>query len=235
MPKIAIATPCCFGGNASSRMDWLTGTRPPPASPCSTRKKIRLGQAPGRAAEEGAGREQHDGADLVVLAAEEPAQPAGHRDDDRVGDEVGVDRPGGLLDAGGERAADVVERDVDDRGVDDLDQRRQHHREGDEPLAPRDRHGNSLLATVILQGTLHPVPCRQWGTVPERLIKRVAGARRPTLRRVRRAGARRREPGGGQRSRWALFSGRHRRGSSGRRTCRRAGAPPPPGPGRGRS
>ena len=44
MPKIAIATPCCFGGNASSRMDWLTGTSPPPAIPCITRKKIRLGR-----------------------------------------------------------------------------------------------------------------------------------------------------------------------------------------------
>ncbi len=42
IPKMAIARPCFSRGNDSSRIDWLMGTRPPPASPWITRKKTRL-------------------------------------------------------------------------------------------------------------------------------------------------------------------------------------------------
>ena len=42
MPKMAMAWPCFSRGKASSRMDWLIGTRPPPPMPWRTRKNMRL-------------------------------------------------------------------------------------------------------------------------------------------------------------------------------------------------
>ncbi len=39
-PNAAMAVPCFLGGNVSSRTDCDRGCRPPPLSPCSTRKKI---------------------------------------------------------------------------------------------------------------------------------------------------------------------------------------------------
>ena len=72
-----------------------------------------------------------------VITAEEAAEPSRHGDDDGVGDEVGGNGPRRLVDPRRESAPDVVERDVDDGGVDDLDQGRQHHRQGDDPLVHR--------------------------------------------------------------------------------------------------
>ena len=42
MPKMAIAIPCSFGGNVSSRIAWESGWRAPPPIPCRTRKKTSI-------------------------------------------------------------------------------------------------------------------------------------------------------------------------------------------------
>ena len=60
--------------------------------------------------------------------------PSGHRNHDAVGDQVAGDHPGDLVDAGGEAALHMRQRDVDDRGVEDFEHRAEHHGQRDQPL-----------------------------------------------------------------------------------------------------
>src|SRR6267143_3499107 len=82
------------------------------------------------------GTNEERGADQEEpLAAEQPREPAGGRDDDGVGGEIGGQHPGDLVDAGRQRALHVRQRDVGDARVDDLHHRHQHDGDGDGPLA----------------------------------------------------------------------------------------------------
>ncbi len=116
-------------------------------------------QAPGGAAEKGAEGEQADGDEQEALAPEEPAEPARHGDDDGIGGQVGGDDPGRLVDPRGEAAPDVVERDVDDGGVDDHHERGQHHRDGHEPFV-HDAPGVLQRSTRIVGTTDIPTLSR---------------------------------------------------------------------------
>ena len=87
-----------------------------------------------RAAEKARRREEDDRADEVALAPEEGAEPAGERDDDDAREDVAGGHPRDLVEVGAEVAHHVGQRDVDDRAVDDLHERREHDREGDEVL-----------------------------------------------------------------------------------------------------
>ena len=90
-------------------------------------------EIPRGAAHEGTEREESNRKDQVAFSPKEPAQPGGDGNDDRIRDKIGSDGPRGLVDTGGEAAADVIKGDIDDRGIDDLDERRQHNRNGNDP------------------------------------------------------------------------------------------------------
>ena len=141
IPKMAIAIPCSLGGNVSSRIACDIGCSAPPPIPCRTRKKTSIPRLV---------EEPHRKEATVNSRTEKtryrfrPKVRASHPVIGMmigVGDEVGREDPRRLVDPGGEGAADVVEGDVRDARVDDLDQRRQHHRDGDDPLARADLAG----------------------------------------------------------------------------------------------
>ena len=94
-------------------------------------EKHERGQVPGAAAQRAGDREEHDRAGEVAAIAEAALEPAGHRDDDDVRHHVAGRDPADLIDRRAEAGADVVQRDVDDRDVDQRHQRRHHHHEGD--------------------------------------------------------------------------------------------------------
>ena len=83
-----------------------------------------------------------------------------------------------------------------------------------EPSSLRDRpgHGSGLIggSAHLPSGTPQP-PRDAWFVRNGEAAHEGPGARRPTKGRLRRSGGRRREPRGGQRSRWTLFSGRNGR------------------------
>ena len=80
---------------------------------------------------------RNDAGHVEPLAAEQPDQPAGERQDDRVGDQVAGQDPGGLAPADRQAAGDVRQGDVGDRGVEHLHERRQRDRQGDDPVVDR--------------------------------------------------------------------------------------------------
>ncbi len=53
--------------------------------------------------------------------------------DNRVRDKITGQDPGGLISAGRQVTGDVIQRHVGNRGIQNLHERRQHHRESDEP------------------------------------------------------------------------------------------------------
>ena len=81
--------------------------------------------------------EHRDRRDEVALAPEALGDPSGHRDHDSRGDQVGRDDPRDLVDARGEAALHMRQRDVDDRAVEHLEHGAEHHGERDHPLARR--------------------------------------------------------------------------------------------------
>ena len=85
-------------------------------------------QAVGDAAQKRADREHRDADHEIALAADQVAEPAGNRQHDAVGDEIGGQRPGRLVVAGRQTAGDMRQRDIDDGGVENLHEGRERHR-----------------------------------------------------------------------------------------------------------
>ena len=96
-------------------------------------EKHKALEIPGRAAHKRAKGEEGDGKDEIALSSKELAQPSGHGDDDSIGCKIGGNGPGGFIDACGEAPANMIERDIDDRCVDDYDKRRQHDCDDNNP------------------------------------------------------------------------------------------------------
>ena len=69
----------------------------------------------------------------IALAAEHVAEPAGNRQHDAVGDEIGGQRPGRLVVARRQAAGDMRQGDIDDGRVENLHERRERHRHRDRP------------------------------------------------------------------------------------------------------
>ena len=90
-------------------------------------------EAGSHAAQEGAGGEDDHTGHIETLAAENRREPTGERQHDRVRNQVGGEHPGALVDAGGEIAGDVRQRDVGDTGVEHFHEGGEHHRHGDDP------------------------------------------------------------------------------------------------------
>ena len=97
------------------------------------RQTTRKGRAGSEAAQERGDREAGYGEHQHALAAEEIGEPAGERQNDGVGDEIGSERPGGFVDRNGEAAGNVGERDVYDGGVQHFHEGAEHHGDGDDP------------------------------------------------------------------------------------------------------
>src|SRR5208282_2129239 len=90
-------------------------------------------QARGRTHHERSKRENHDADDQKSLAAESQRKPAARRKDDRVRDEITREDPRGLLVRRRKAAAYVRNRYRGDGSVEHFHERRQHHRDGNEP------------------------------------------------------------------------------------------------------
>ena len=93
-------------------------------------KSMRLGASPQSSEAIG---EQTDRQHVKALPANHFRKPAADRQDDRIGDEIAGQDPGGLIHAGSERSGDMQQRDIGDRGVEHRHERRDREDQGDEP------------------------------------------------------------------------------------------------------
>ncbi len=89
-------------------------------------------ERPCGAAEKRRAHEQNDRSGEVALPPEVPGQPARHRDDNHVGDDVSGRHPRDLVERGAEISHHVRDRDVDDRRVDQFEHRGERDRDGDD-------------------------------------------------------------------------------------------------------
>src|SRR6266851_4209583 len=110
-PNSAKAWPRFAGGNKSARIDWATGTMPPPPTPCMIRNSNTA----------------------FRFAAKPSRQIAAGRQDDGIGDQIGGDHPGGFVLAHPHAARNVGQRHVGDRGVEHLHKTRERDQDGDQP------------------------------------------------------------------------------------------------------
>ena len=91
------------------------------------------GKAGGKPAQQRRYREQRDADHVETLAADHVRQPAADRQNDRVGDEIGGDDPGAFVDADGETAGDVAQRNIGDGGVENHHEGGDRNDDGDQP------------------------------------------------------------------------------------------------------
>jgi len=89
---------------------------------------------PGKAAEKRAERKETDRKEKISLSPEKSTEPASHGDNDCVGRKVHSDGPRGLINAGREAPAYMVERYVDDRRIDDDHECGKHDGEANDPF-----------------------------------------------------------------------------------------------------
>ena len=146
--KTACDAPSRWRGNVSRKAACAVATRPPPKSPWTTRHRISCWIEPERPQSTEAMREADDRDRVVLAPPEARLQPGRQRDDDDRRDDVARDDPGAFLLGGAEVALDRGKRDVDDRGVERLHQRRGHDPQGDQDQ-PR-----AVLADVAVGGQL---------------------------------------------------------------------------------
>jgi hypothetical protein len=78
--------------------------------------------------------EQRNGEKEIVFSSEEFTQPPGHGNDDCVRNEIGGDGPRRFINSCGQATTDMIERDIDNRCVNNLNKGREHDRDGDNPL-----------------------------------------------------------------------------------------------------
>ncbi len=116
------------------------GWRAPPAKPWIMRKKNEALDVPDKAAEQRTQGKKGHGENKVALPSEEPAEPAGHGDDDGVRCQIGRNGPSRFVNSRRKASPDMIERDIDNRRVNDDHERGQHHGEGDEPLVSFRNH-----------------------------------------------------------------------------------------------
>src|ERR1035438_5203697 len=167
--------PCLCRGKLSTRMDCEMGCRAPPPMPCRMRHTISTltpalnqhGQAGGQSAQHGTDREQCHTSHVETLAADQRREPSAERQHDGVGDQVRSQHPGGLIYRGRETARDVRQRYVGDAGIQHFHERRQHHRQSDDPRIDSDTwiaavwHGGyarylELLLVIMVAFTFMP-------------------------------------------------------------------------------
>ena len=147
----AMAFPRFSGGKDSIRMACESGCRPPPVAPWITRKRIssgRVGARPQRKEKTVKPSNRHQ---QNVAAAKVIAEPSGNRKHDSVGDKVRGQNPGGFVRRNRKAAGNMLQRDVDHRGVQHLHKGAKHHRNSDDAwhlYGGAGHHGGERIAAA---------------------------------------------------------------------------------------
>ena len=153
MPKMVCAAPCFSGGNASSRIALAGRLQSAAGQSLQHAEGDQRVQARRHAAQRGGEREDGDRQQKIISPAQPRAEPAGDRQDDRVGGEVAGDDPFAVGDRRRQSAGDVAQGDVGDGGVQHLHEGGDHDGDRDQPGIDRparaacgfDRHRRSWL------------------------------------------------------------------------------------------
>ena len=138
-----------------------------------------------RAAHRGGDHEYGDRGQEIALAAEARRDPPGHRNHDPIGDQVAGQYPRDFIDAGGEGALHMRQRDVDDRGIEHFERGAEHHRDRDQPFV---RRGSGARRDLLLLCLPHPIDCQKSNrTILAKRVRRGIGARscNPTVTSLR--------------------------------------------------
>jgi len=136
----------CFQKNGLG--DGLKGSA---AQTLENSEEYKALKIPRRAAHERAEGKEGDGENEITFSSKEPAQPSGNGDDNGIGYKIRGNRPGGFVNPCREASADMIKGDIDDRCVDDLDERREHDCDGNNPPV----HTNPVSPSALTNKFLH--------------------------------------------------------------------------------
>ena len=114
----------------------------------------QLPEARGHAAQPRGEGEYGDRQQEIVAATEMRDQPAGDRQDDRVGGKVAGDDPFAVIDRGRQPARDIAQRHDRDRGVEHLHEGRHHDDSGDDPGVCRRAGSEFGVSTTVPRRSL---------------------------------------------------------------------------------
>src|SRR5258708_10594959 len=98
----------------------------------ATKQKKCL-KIPGHSAEHRAHSEQTEADKEESLAAKAVSQKTGRSDNNGIGDEIGGYHPGRFVFADAQAARNIIQRDIGDRGVENLHERGQCYHDGNQP------------------------------------------------------------------------------------------------------
>ena len=127
----------------------LAGRHSAAADPLQDAEQQQRAEAAGEAAEQGGDGEDRNAQHVEALAPDHVGEPAADRQNDSVGDEVGGDHPGALVDADRQAAGDVAQRHIGDRRVEHDHEGGDGDDDGDEPRTAIARGRAALAARVV--------------------------------------------------------------------------------------
>ncbi len=137
------------GIDEDALLGWL---EPAAAEPLKHSKEDQELDARGRATQGRTDCEQQHAGHVKTLAAKQPNQPARERQNDGVGRELRGQDPGRLAAADREAPGDVRQRDVGDRDVEHLHERRQRDGDRDDPVIDRRLDLGPVRTGVVVDG-----------------------------------------------------------------------------------
>ena len=121
------------------------GISTPPVKPWKARSTIICSRFCAKAQATEKARNRAALTSRILAHREDARQPAGQRDDDDLGDQVGGGDPAAVVDAGADRALDVGQGGVDDLDVEDGHERAEGRADHGEPGRERDRSVGILV------------------------------------------------------------------------------------------
>ncbi len=167
----AVAIITCPSGRISAAADALEDA-----------EGDQLTRGAGEPAERGSGREEHERGQVDALGSEAAGGPARHRDHGGDREHVAGDHP---LDRGERRvqvAAEGVQRDVDDRRVEDRHDRPDHDDEGDPPDVALDPIGGRGRARGRRRAAAHGAGLAKLARTTVASAARLAGSEVVTVK-----------------------------------------------------
>ncbi len=128
------------GGKRIDQDRLLHRSQSPAANALQHAKENQPAETWREPAEQRGDGEQRDATHVVILAAEDAAEPRAERQNDRVGHQIAGQHPSAFVAADGEAAGDVRQRHVGDGGVEQLHERGEGHGQRDEPRVDAGGH-----------------------------------------------------------------------------------------------
>jgi hypothetical protein len=141
-----------FGREGIGQDGLLAGAHAASASALQDTEEDEHGQCGRESTQARRDGEHHDAGHVETFASNDRSEPARHGQHNGVRDQVTGEDPGGFVGAGAEASRDVPQGNVGDGGVQNLHERGQRHREGDDPWVEAGLPGSYFVMVGIGHG-----------------------------------------------------------------------------------